>query len=143
MLKTQGSLPIQKILALGINPSSEWGLRGYTWKNGNISLHIKIEKLSIKDFYKGLSYKDKDKDTITFNYVLLGADQTVAYKNFTPPGLYPRSIEMTRKLTETDLSNLTEMPGFQVSWHYSGDEEAVSQPKYLTYDITKHFIRSN
>ena len=79
---------------------------------------------------------------MTFNYARLDADRSLVYKNFTPPG-YSRTISLERKLTETILSDLTEMPGFKVTWYYSGNEEVLSQPKYLTYDITKQFIRSD
>ena len=109
-------------------------------KNANITLHIKIEKLSIKELHKGFGYYDKDKDEVKVNYVTIDSDLTIVHKNYSPPGS-GKDIILERKLTETDLSNLTEMPGFKVSWYYSGDQEVVSDPKYLTNKNTRNFIK--
>ena len=109
-------------------------------RNENVTLHIKIEKHSIQDLYKGLRYSDKDRDEVQVQNVPIDAEAMISYKNFTPPGSV-KMITLERKLTMTDLSNMTKMPGFKVSWYYSGDEEVVSQPKYLTQMKTKYFIR--
>ena len=109
-------------------------------KNRNVTLHIKIEKLSIKDLYKGIRYSDKDKDEVKVNYVTIDSDLTIVQKNYSPPGS-GKDIILERKLNKTDLSNLTEMPGFKVSWYYSGDQEVVSDPKYLTNKNTRIFIK--
>ena len=75
-----------------------------------------------------------------FNYTRLDSDLTLVYKNFTPPGSL-KTITLDRKLTKTDLSDLTEMPGFKVSWYYSGDDELIPYPKYLTQKNTQNLIR--
>ena len=111
--------------------------------NWNMTVHFRLEKQSIKDLYNGIRYNDGDKDVMKLNYQTVDADMTIIYKNFTvSPYLEPVTLE--RKLTETDLSNLTNMPGFKVTWYYSGgDEEVVSQSKYLNEDMNKYFIRSH
>ena len=101
---------------------------------------IKIEKFSIKELHKGFGYNDKDKDEVKVNYVSIDSDLTIVQKNYSPPGS-GKDIILERKLTKTDLSKLTEMPGFKVSWYYSGDQEVASDPKYLTNKNTGNFIK--
>ena len=71
----------------------------------------------------------------------LDADQTTAYKNFTPPGYY-KSMRLLPDVSseEVETQKLDLMPGFRFSWWYSG-AEIIPDNRYKDENITKQFVR--
>ena len=88
--------------------------------NPNLTLHIEIQKISLKPF----SSLSKDKFYLTQrqyaflpNSDLIHTDETHIHKNYTPPDAEPH-IYLSRKITIEDLSKqeLELMPGFRFTW---------------------------
>ena len=101
----------------------------------NVTLHIEIEKISIKELSTGDS---------SFNFEEnLDVDVTHVIKNFTPPEQYSYSVTSIRKVSREDVlkQKLQLMPGFRISWYYTG---IATQPifKYSDYGITPAFVRN-
>ena len=71
----------------------------------------------------------------------LGANQTTAYANFTPPGDY-RHMRLFRDVSSEDVETqkLDMMPGFRFTWWYSGTE-VTPDNKFKDENITKQFVR--
>ena len=85
--------------------------------NPNVTLHFEVEQvsMSIKDLSTG-------KDKLTWGYSdVIKAEQDS--KNHTPPGYYQK-IRLERKVSQEDImkQELSLMPGFRFTWHYSGTE---------------------
>ena len=108
--------------------------------NENVTLHFKLEKLSLPGF-----------DDIGFD-VTLAIDKDVKFfdTSFTPPGgvQYIDNFRFVNKKEIADL-NLKLMPGFQFSWYYTGvdfDPENILDLLNLdntttTYILTTTYIR--
>ena len=83
--------------------------------NPNVTLHIKLEKLSMTGMSAGW-------DNTVLEGSNIEAGLSSATFNFTPPS-EKRWIALTRNnITKEDLNtmDLKSMPGFQVSWYYTG-----------------------
>ena len=104
--------------------------------NENVTLHIKVEKVSMK----GLSWHSKD-DIYVDEFRWIFKDQT-KYTNFTNPlpiqycGNYKRDVTSE----EVDKQKLDVMPGFKLSWWYTG-VKVTPHPRHKDDDITKQLIR--
>ena len=69
-------------------------------------------------------------------------------RNYTPPGYY-RNIRLERKVSQEDImkQELSLMPGFRFTWHYTTTEEEVLEPEDKFYregvysSDTQAFIR--
>ena len=104
-------------------------------------MHLEIDKISLEDLtassftgFAGVSFKRKIKDVFKINDPSLGpkeynADILHINKNYTPPvkGPKPKSnlfISLSRVVTSEDLTKmeLSTMPGFRLTWYYSGME---------------------
>ena len=106
------------------------------WDNKNVTLHFKMEKVSMT----GLASGSEDKVNIEGNDLV--ADQTTAYTNFTPPSEYGRYMSLVRDVSSDDVETqrLDVMPGFRFSWWYSG-AEVTPDNKYKDNEMNKHFVR--
>ena len=106
--------------------------------NPNVSLHFDIEKLSMKDLPSG--------GINTFGLsgsrflIFIDDDITHVSQNYTPlantiPSYY---IEIRRKVFPRDVTQqkLQMMPGFRLTWHYSG-MKVESEARY----VNKAFVR--
>ena len=104
-------------------------------KNKNVTLHFKVEKVSMK----GLASGSKQEFYIDHKYDFV-ADQ-ITYANFTPPSR-SRNIILDRKVSFEDVKkqNLGVMPGFRLTWWYSG-EEVSPVKKYKDEKLNKLFVR--
>ena len=107
-------------------PTSVWG-------NKNVTLHFKVEKVSMT----GLASGSKDK---MYGLGDLDADQTTAYTNFTPTRSRYMSLSRDVSSEEVETQKLNLMPGFRFSWWYSG-AEFTPENKYKDYEITKELVR--
>ncbi len=104
--------------------------------NENVTLHLKLEKVSMTGLASG------SEDTVKMDGLGdLDADQTTAYKNFTPPGYY-KSMRLLPDVSseEVETQKLDLMPGFRFSWWYSG-AEIIPDNRYKDENITKQFVR--
>ena len=63
-------------------------------------------------------------------------------KNFTPPGGYT-SMRLARRVTPQEVrkQKLDMMPGFKLTWHYSG-MEVEPEAKYSNQSDTLAFVRN-
>ena len=108
--------------------------------NENVTLHFKLEKVSMI----GLSMDSEDKFDFDFDIEELNdADQTTLYKNFTPPG-EERFLYLSRYVSsdeEVDQQKLEMMPGFRLSWWYSGVAEITPDNGFKYYQHNKLFVR--
>ena len=102
--------------------------------NENVTLHLKVEKLSMT----GLPSGSKDE---VYMDAYLDAEQTTVYKNFTPPGEY-KHVSLSRDVTfeEIETQRLDLMPGFKFSWWYTGIE-VTADNRYAYKEGTKQFVR--
>ena len=101
--------------------------------NPNVTLHLDVEIVSLRDLSEG-----RDKLSVT------GTDIQTAHRsfNYSPPTDEFYSIKLRRQVITGDINKqkLQQMPGFRVTWHYSGMEvEPVA--KYNKNAITKAFRR--
>ena len=80
----------------------------------NITLHIKVEKNSIKDLSSG-------HDKFTFDFKQVDAEVKTFAKNFTPPPLGFFRVDYDRAISKEDVRklSLSHMPGFKITWHYT------------------------
>ena len=104
--------------------------------NPRVTLHIYIENISMRNISSG-------QDNFTFDDGWTEADIINRF-NFTPPSSYHYSMRLKRNvsLEEVRSQSLDQMPGFRVSWYYSGMEEEVQQvAKYKEYATIRAFVR--
>ena len=113
--------------------------------NENVTLHFKLEKLSMTE----LASSSFDRVSIgpTFGITVLDADETITYKNFTPPctgisSLSCQWISLSRDVNSEDVETqkLEIMPGFIFRWWYSG-RWVTPDNKYKEKEMTKQFVR--
>ena len=106
--------------------------------NENVTLHFKLEKVSMT----GLA--SNSKDTVDTDFTFVDADKTTTYNNFTPPAdeYGYKYMRLSRDVSSEDVETqrLDVMPGFRVSWWYSG-AEVTPWNKYKDKEITKQFVR--
>ena len=72
----------------------------------------------------------------------LEANQTTAYRNFTPPS-YEKQIKLSRDVTsdEVDRMKLKIMPGFRFSWWYTGETDVKLDALHKDREVNKNFVR--
>ena len=111
--------------------------------NPNVTLHFKLEKLSIT----GMAYGHDD---INVDGNALDEGLTSTLFNFTPPAPLPaphdvRSMRLFRNIPEYDImiSEMNRMPGFRLSWFYTGTGvgDIDKYKRFYDYDYNKGFRR--
>ena len=119
------------------------------FENENVSLHFKVEKVSMTGL--GMKHDNKKKETVLMGNGLtftdLDADQTIAYRNFTPSQdklnifkNYYSYLSRDVSYADVETQNLDLMPGLRFTWWYTGSE-VTPVNKYKDEDITKLFVR--
>ena len=109
--------------------------------NKNVTLHFKVEKISLTGLTIGSI------DTVMVDFTDLDADQTTAYTNFTPPGGYSnayRVMKLQRSVSSEDveIQKLDTMPGFRFSWWYTGiGVDLIPDNRYEDEWMNKQFVR--
>ena len=107
----------------------------------NVTLHFNLEKVSMTSLSKGWEIVQVDKnDSISEAWV------TSATFNFTPPagewGYREFSFSRYNIIEEDFLENeLESMPGFRLSWYYTGLGGQVKPESYSDYWETQLFVR--
>ena len=105
--------------------------------NPNVTLHIDIEKVSLK----GLSSGSQDRLTVYYQIV----ETSQRSFNYSPPGT-ERDISLKREVLPADIlkQRLSQMPGFKITWYYSGMDVESSQPysNALPDPQTRAFVRN-
>ena len=111
--------------------------------NGNATLHLQFQRISLKTLESG-----KEQFVIGYDHESIG-DGILNYRNFTPPGTgynRAREIILDRLVPHDEVKKmwmyLDLMPGFNVSWFYSGVDIEVDA-KYSTEKRTKYFVRDD
>ena len=84
--------------------------------------------------------KHKVEDEVAIKETGLEANQTTAYRNFTPG--YIEYISLIRDVSSEDVrtQKLDVMPGFKFTWWYTG-AEVTPVSKFKDDEMTKHFVR--
>ena len=107
-----------------------------------MTLHLDIERVSLK----GVA-SEEDKLSVG------GTRVETSYRSFNYSSIYDSTIiiQLDREVLPADIrkQTLTQMPGFRVSWHYSGNflfgmgvEPWAKYHKNADYPITMAFIRN-
>ena len=93
--------------------------------NPNVTLHFQTEKLLLKELSSG---EDE-----------LSGGQ----KDYTPPKFSSYSITSTRNVIQADVrkQKLDLMPGFKITWYYSGNSSIEVEPEAIFYNSNKAFVR--
>ena len=102
--------------------------------NPNVTLHFEVEKLSLTDLSSG-------KDTVWVGSVKMNVDTTHRIYNYTAPE-YLNTMSMKRKVLPADVrkQQLSLMPGFRFTWHYSG---MVLEPEAEYLDDSHAYVSVN
>ena len=100
--------------------------------NPNVTLHLDVEKVSLLS---------RGEDTLLVDGTILR--ETHRTFNYTPPTRISYSIELHRlvRLADVKKQNLDIMPGFRVTWRYSG-AEVEPRAKYYNEIDTMAFVRN-
>ena len=106
--------------------------------NPNATLHLEIEKISLINLPTG-------EDIFKFQSEEIGMNHF--FKNFTPPK-FIKTLTVRRRAPMAEIMNqrLKLMPGFRVTWFYSGiaEEENCEVPQINQYDYArKNFVRDS
>ena len=111
----------------------------FVQNNANVTLHVSLEKVSLTDISSG-------QDTFTvYWYDDPYTEKANIFKNLTAPGEYIFT-KYYRDVTMADVEkqDLNKMPGFQLSWYYSGIdiEEVVPEHRYDDIYLNGRFARN-
>ena len=100
--------------------------------NPNVTLHVEIEKNAIN--VKDLSTGDETYDTYHDNSI-------IASTNFTPPG-GEKSFELDRGVSLQEMENqkMNLMPGFRITWYYTGIEDKQPYREWSNTFVRKSSI---
>ena len=104
--------------------------------NPNVTLHLDVEKVSLEDLSSGYD---------GFSVDLIYLMETKRTYNYTPPTSSSYYITLSRDVLPADVKKqkLNVMPGFRVTWHYTGMEVEPWAQFYNNpyYPSTKAFVR--
>ena len=106
--------------------------------NENVTLHFKLEKVSMKGFpHTEFLFIDGRENG------LIDDNLTTVYKNWTPPGKdHVLSLERYWiSEEEVNQQRLEVMPGFRLSWWYTGVANVKPDDRYKYYEHNKLFVR--
>ena len=103
--------------------------------NENITLHVEIEKVSIKE---------SGSDRLLFNYAEYNADIKNITKVYNPPPKYGPSAQVIRRVLPEDVRkmNMKLMPGFNITWYYTGSGLVEEEAYFQKETATKAFVRN-
>ena len=112
--------------------------------NSDTTLHLEIEKISLKDLpeiHKDemSSGKTGDSNYLAYLQDKIKTDQTLVVKDLTPPEEIYIQLQRRVDLKDLNTQNLEVMPGFKVTWRYSNTVKP--QAKFSNEDFTKAFVR--
>ena len=105
--------------------------------NKNVTLHFEYDNIALKDLMTGSERFDADYMEILGEYMM---------KNYTPPLPSPATdryyyrLVRNVKVEDIESQELDTMPGFKITWYYSG-VEVDPMAKYSNAEITKAFVR--
>ena len=80
-----------------------------------------------------------------FNYAAYNADTKNITNIFTPPPRYGASTQLMRKVLPEDVRkmNMKLMPGFNLTWYYTGSGVVEPEAHYQKDTSTKAFVRNS
>ena len=108
--------------------------------NPNITFHFDIEKVSMEGLSTG--YDNYFYNFIPQQFLQIPANKNRVGATFTPPNSIGGQVKNGRKVSLQELrkQKIDLMPGFKITWHYSG-EEVEPFAKYSKYESNSAFIR--
>ena len=122
--------------------------------NSNVSLFFKIDKISMKDLSAGndiFSIYDSGISAYQSDKMQINEETNNIVKNYTPPVTVDFwgkelenpwiTLERTVAMHDVRKQNLKLMPGFQISWYYTGIE--VEPPAEYRNDRNKIVLTRN
>ena len=127
---------VERKLWYQVNINPPRSVRG----NKNVTLHYKLEKVSMTELAKG----SEDGVWMSGYIDYLEADLTTVYKNVTPPGYGYYFIALSRHVSSEDVETqkLDLMPGFRFSWWYTG-AEVTSDNRFKDDDDYSDYYSDN
>ena len=109
-------------------------------KSKNVTVHLNLEKVSITDLSEGY-------DIISVEKRVLEGWLTSVPVNFTPPASRPNydyiTVTLSRNvMNDEDFTNIemAVMPGFRLSWHYTGLADTTPDSRYSDNQENQLFI---
>ena len=108
--------------------------------NPNITFHFDIEKVSMEGLSTG--YDNYFYNFIPQQFLQIPANKNRVGATFTPPNSIGGQVNNGRKVSLQELrkQKIDLMPGFKITWHYSG-EKVEPFAKYSKYESNSAFIR--
>jgi len=105
------------------------------FSNRNITLHVQIEKVSIKE---------SGSDRLLFNYAEYNPDIKNIKKIYNPPPKYGPTAQVIRRVLAEDVGkmNMKLMPGFNITWFYTGTGVVEEEAYFQKNTETKAFVRN-
>ena len=120
--------------------------------NKNVTLHVNVETITMKKEAKIYNGQKPVIDRVRIangttrqtcrSCKYIDLETKKCSKTYNPPGSYEKIFYTDRSLSMKDVSkqSLTLMPGFKMSWYYSG-MKVEPYPYYVGYHDTKTFVR--
>ena len=116
--------------------------------NESVALHFEIQKMSLKNIADGQDeFMVEGPGKYDPAEIIDGNIEKIS-KNYTPPLAkygHSRTVKLRRKVALKDVRKLklSQMPGFKVTWYYSGSTEKPALGwSYDRYDKRKAFVRN-
>ena len=111
--------------------------------NQNLTLHMQIEKIMMTEFS---SYNGVDEFVLKQpSHGIFVTDKSLIVKNFTPPddGMGEPIVRLNRAVTLEDVNKQTleTMPGFKLTWYFSGMPVEEHVYYYSSKYATRAFVR--
>ena len=105
-------------------------------KNENITLHFKLEKVSMTELSNGRF------DRYISESGNMETDETTVLIDYLNPQRQRKMIRLWRYVGTKDLEtmNMETMPGFKFSWWYSGDK-ITNEPIFSKVGMNKIFVK--
>ena len=107
--------------------------------NANATLHLEVQKVHMNNLGRGYDTFYITRPSDYRYYDDIKADVQEFEKKYTPPKRY-QYIRLNRWVEGFFLQNLDKIPGFNVTWYYSG-MEVTPWAKYYNSDSTIGFVR--
>ena len=119
--------------------------------NKNVTLHVNVETITMRKEAKIYNGQKPVKDWIRitnntnrYTKLYVPLETKHYYEKYNPPGSNEKMFYTERVVSMEDVrkQSLALMPGFKLSWYYSGIK-VEPYPYYAGYHDTKTFIRND
>ena len=110
--------------------------------NTNVTLNIKLEKVAIP--LKSYRYGTEIYYLSGLDYYNIPPAENLILKSYSPPASKEyQTFTLDRDVNKEDLTreDMEHMPGFRLSWNYTGIENVESDKKYVNESYHSEFVR--